>query len=296
MLKVQNCNISELIPRLGGMFCGEKLLVGFLLKLRGTLIDPATFTKTALDQLIREDKLIGMLEFYNVENNDQEPDTQTSVRKEVIETIPGTKGYNFTFNKGNCFQNELQKLHGSDSYEFIPVFDDGSALFAQTKDGKLKGFDCRLFVGIKQLQTSADVAGSILRVYITPNAMSYWQGASGTFESDEFSFKEITPVAGLRIELGALAAAQTTTTAKITNLCSDTIVSGLTTPANWKMSRNGALEAVTAVAESNGNYTFTHAALVAGQEISFQTMVSGYPVYVLDTSYFAGKSIETEVA
>lgn len=291
------CNTTELIPRLGGLFCAEKLLVGFILKRKGFSIDPDAFIKSELDNLIKQDKLVGTVKFFTVENNNQEADYATSVRKERRKTISGTKGYRFTFDKGSCFQNEIDKLDGSQNYEFIPVFEDGSALFAVLQDGKIKGFDCNLFTGIREVQTTADVAGSILEVDIVPDAMYYWQKSSALYKSDDFSFSEIMPVAGLNIKLPILVAAATSTTAKVTNLCSDAVVSGLTTLTNWKLERNGVLEPFTgSITEVNGNYTFTHAALVAGDKIRIMTQVSGYPVYVLDTSYYAGVSNMVTVA
>ncbi|ALR29766.1 hypothetical protein ATE47_04175 [Chryseobacterium sp. IHB B 17019] len=296
MLTKLNCNTAEMTPRLGDLFCGEKQIVGFILKKRGFTIDPATFDKEALDLLYKEDKIIGMIEFFTVEDNDQDAGTATSSRNEMIETMPGTKGYNFIFNNGSCFQNQIQLLHGSKSYEFIPVFDDGSALWAETADGRIKGFDANLFTGVKKYQTSADVAGSTLRVYITPSAMSYWQGAAYNYIGSDFRFNELTPTTGLTITVPILTAAATTTAVSIKTLCSGAPVAGLTTVANWKMRRNDVLEAVTAVVNSgNENYTFTHAALVAGDEISFEINVTGYPVYVLDTNYYAGKSNVVEV-
>lgn len=296
MLTIQNCASSN-IPRLGGLLCGEKLMIGFYLKKRGFLIDPETFDKAALDQLIQEDKLIGMIEFFSVEDADQDAGTATSSRNEVIQTMPGTKGYTFTFNNGSCYQNQLQLLNGRKDYEFIPVFEDGSALFAVTKDGQLKGFDCNLYTGVKQYQISSDVAGSTLMVYITPNAMKFWQGNAYTYESDDFSFDEITPVAGLNIKLPVLVSGATSTTVTITHLCSGATVSGLTTASNWKLERNGVLEAITGtVTEVAGVYTFNHSALVAGDKIRILTSVLGYPVYALDTNYYAGASNIEEVA
>ena len=115
MLKQSFCGSAEMIARLGGAFCGEKLVTGFALLDRRVEIDPATFNKTALDKIIQEDKFIGKISFFNVEDNDQEADYNTSVRKERSRSIPGTKGYRFTFDKGSSFQNELAKLDNSDN-------------------------------------------------------------------------------------------------------------------------------------------------------------------------------------
>lgn len=296
-MKKLSCLLSEFIPRIGGSYCPSKPLVSFMLKRKGFNIEPSTFDKEALDLLIAQDKLIGPFEFFSVEDNDQEADFATSVNKTRTQTIPGTKGFRFMFNKGNCFQNEINKLDNSTNYEFIPIFQDGGALFSVNSDGTVKGFDANLFVMVFKVQTSADVAGSTLEIDITPKGMGAWQGASGMYEGVEFGFDEINAVAGLNIQLPILVAGATTTVATITELCADANVSGLTSIANWKMERNGVLENVTGtITEVNGKYTFTHAALVVADKIRFLTQVAGYPVYPLDTAYYAGASeIETVV-
>lgn len=296
-MKKLSCLLSEFIPRIGGSYCPSKPLVRFILKRKGFSIDPLTFDKEALNLLIAQDKIVGPFDFFSVEDNDQEADFATSVNKTRTQTIPGTKGFRFMFNKGNCFQNEINKLDNSSNYEFVPIFQDGGALWAVNSDGTVKGFDANLFVMVFKVQTSADVAGSTLEIDITPKGMGAWQGGSGMYEGVEFGFDEINPVAGLNIELPILTAGATTTTVKITELCADSAVSGLTSIANWKMERNGVLENVTGtITEVNGKYTFTHGALVANDKVRFMTMSAGYPVYVLDTNYYSGSSaIETVV-
>ena len=296
-MKKLSCLLSEFIPRIGGSYCPSKPLVRFILKRKGFSIDPLTFDKEALNLLIAQDKIVGPFDFFSVEDNDQEADFATSVNKTRTQTVPGTKGFRFMFNKGNCFQNEINKLDNSSNYEFVPIFQDGGALWAVNSDGTVKGFDANLFVMVFKVQTSADVAGSTLEIDITPKGMGAWQGGSGMYEGVEFGFDEINPVAGLNIELPILTAGATTTTVKITELCADSAVSGLTSIANWKMERNGVLENVTGtITEVNGKYTFTHGALVANDKVRFMTMSAGYPVYVLDTNYYSGSSaIETVV-
>ena len=127
--------------------------------------------------------------------------------------------------------------------------------------------------------------------------MKYWQGHSAIVESSEIDFNDLNPITGVSVDITTpLIAAATSTKVLVTNQCANSRVTGLTIPANWKLRRNGALEAVTAVTELNGEYTFTHAALVANQEVSFEINEAGYPVYVLDTDYYAGKSITEKVS
>lgn len=292
MLKQSFCGSAEMIARLGGAFCGEKLVTGFALLDRRVEIDPATFNKTALDRIIQEDKFIGKISFFNVEDNDQEADYNTSVRKERSRSIPGTKGYRFTFDKGSSFQNELAKLDNSDNYSFVPIFEDGSALFAIKANGKLMGFACKLFVGVKKLKTTSEVSGSTLEVDILPDAMIYWQKSENVFESDEFSFNEINPIIKLAVSTGVLTNTATTTKVKVTEAFSNANVTGLTDAAKWKIEVDGTLGNITNVAydASAQEYTLTHSALATGKKVRFITSDNGLRVISLDTNYYTGES------
>ena len=292
MLLQNTCNVSLMTPKLGGLFCDEKAVVGFLLKRRGYEIYPATFNKTALDTLVQEEKLIGSISFFNAEDNDEEASYSTSITGERTKIRDGIKRYRFMFDKGSCFQNELNKLDNSSDWEFIPVFEDGKALFAVKKDGKLIGFDAKLFTGTRKLKLTDEMAGPSLEVEIQRTGMTYWQNSSGVYESDEFGFNELSPVAGLNITLGVLTAGATTTVVTVTNLCSDSVVTGLTTATAWKMNRNGELETVT-VASFNPvtqKYTLSHNPLDADDQISFLTSKNGINVVAVDTNYYSGVS------
>lgn len=292
MLKQSFCGSAEMIARLGGAFCGEKLVTGFALLDRRVEIDPATFNKTALDKIIQEDKFIGKISFFNVEDNDQEADYNTSVRKERSRSIPGTKGYRFTFDKGSSFQNELAKLDNSDNYSFVPIFEDGSALFAIKANGKLMGFACKLFVGVKKLKTTSEVSGSTLEVDILPDAMIYWQKSENVFESNEFSFNEINPIIKLAVSTGVLTNTATTTKVKVTEAFSNANVTGLTDAAKWKIEEDGVIGNITNVAydASAQEYTLTHSALATGKKVRFITSDNGLRVISLDTNYYTGES------
>ena len=296
MLLQNTCNVSLMTPKLGGLFCDEKAVVGFLLKRRGFEIDPATFNKTALDTLVQEEKLIGSISFFNAEDNDEEASYSTSITGERTKIRDGIKRYRFMFDKGSCFQNELNKLDNSSDWEFIPVFEDGKAIFAVKKDGKLIGFDAKLFTGTRKLKLTDEMAGPSLEVEIQRTGMTYWQNSSGVYESEEFEFNEISPVAGLNITFGVLTAGATTTVLSVTNLCSDSVVTGLTSANNWKMSRNGKLETVSAVSFDTKNYTLTHKALVANDKVSFLTSENGINVVAVDTNYYSGVSDTKTVA
>ena len=142
------------------------------------------------------------------------------------------------------------------------------------------------------------MAGPSLEVEIQRTGMTYWQNSSGVYESEEFEFNEISPVAGLNITFGVLTAGATTTVVSVTNLCSDSVVTGLTTATAWKMNRNGALETVSAVSFDTvtQKYTLTHTALVANDKVSFLTSENGINVVAVDTNYYSGVSDTKTVA
>ena len=292
MLLQNTCNVSLMTPKLGGLFCDEKAVVGFLLKRRGYEIDPATFNKTALDRLVQEEKLIGSISFFNAEDNDEEASYSTSITGERTKIRDGIKRYRFMFDKGSCFQNELNKLDNSSDWEFIPVFEDGKALFAVKKDGKLIGFDAKLYTGTRKLKLTDEMAGPSLEVEIQRTGMTYWQNSSGVYESDEFGFNELSPVAGLNITFGVLTIPSTDTVVSVTNLCSDSVVTGLNNTNYWKMNRNGTLETVSAVSFDTvtQKYTLTHTELCFGDKVSFLTSKNGMNVVAVDTNYYSGVS------
>ena len=298
MLLQNTCNVSLMTPKLGGLFCDEKAVVGFLLKRRGFEIDPGTFNKTALDTLVQEEKLIGSISFFNAEDNDEEASYSTSITGERTKIRDGIKRYRFMFDKGSCFQNELNKLDNSSDWEFIPVFEDGKALFAVKKDGKLIGFDAKLFTGTRKLKLTDEMAGPSLEVEIQRTGMTYWQNSSGVYESDEFGFNELSPVAGLNITFGVLTAGATTTVVTVKNLCSDSVVTGLTNANSWKMNINGVLRPILSVSFNPGTqkYTLTHPALVANDKVSFLTSENGINVVAVDTNYYSGVSDTKTVA
>lgn len=296
-LIIKKCSVSDMTARLGGLFCDDEQVYAFLLVDRSVRFDPATFTKTILDDFIQKDKIIGAVKFFSAEDIDVDPTYTDSSTGESTKQNDGIKKWNFMFNKGNCFQNQLQKLDKSERYAFMPIFKDGSLLGQLMKDGRIKGFNAKTFTGIKKIKTTAEGGGSTLRVDLLPDAMKYWQGQSAVVESDEVDFNDLNPVTGVSIDiLSPLTAGATTTKVKVTNMCADSPVTGLNTPGKWMLSRNGTLEAITAVAELNGVYTFTHAALASNDKVFFVIYDAGYPVYVLDTDYYAGQSIEEKVA
>ncbi|AZB01290.1 hypothetical protein EG359_17450 [Chryseobacterium joostei] len=297
MLKIKKCSVADMVARVGGLFCDEEQITGIILADRKVRFDPSTFTKTILDDFIQKDSIIGTLKFFSAEDADVDPTFTDSPIGESTKQNLGIKKWNLTFNKGNCFQNELQKLDKSERYSIFLVFTDGSILGQYMNDGKIKGFNVRLFTGIKKVKTAAEGGGSTLRVDLMADAMKYWQGKSALVESEEIDFTELNPVAGVSVDIvSPLIAAGTKTKVRVSNMCANSPVTGLTAPLNWKLKRNGSLESITAISEINGEYEFTHAALLANDKVSFEINEGGYPVYILDTDYYAGKSIEEKVS
>ncbi|MDP9954694.1 hypothetical protein J2X97_000331 [Epilithonimonas hungarica] len=292
MLKRLNCAAALLLPLLGGLFCGTKMMVGFALLQRGVEIDPTAFGKDQLDELVASGELIPTLKYYNGENNNQEADYATSTRKERSKRVEGVKGWTFVFDKSNCFQNELNKLDNSDWYTIVPILEDGSGVFNVKSNGKLTGFDAKLFVGIYDIPLTADVTGANVQVDLTPDGTARWQSSADVFMPDEFRFDEITPVAGLRIELDPIVDGATSITATITGLCSGNSIVGLTDMANWKIGKDGVLSAPSAIAynATTKKYSFTTTAVDAGTEVQLLTSADGNPVYVKDTAYYSGQS------
>jgi hypothetical protein len=296
MLKLVKCDTAGLTARLGGIFCAEKQVLGMILIERSVRLDPATLTKTVFDDLIQKDQVIGTIKNHTVEDaNTDRGFTDLPTGKRIAST-PGLKKWNATFYKGGRWQNELYKLDGSERYAVIFVFADGSILVQQLKDGMIKGFDLTMYVGIKNLMTGAEAVGSTLMMDLEPSAMVAWQSSSANYTSDDIDFLEMQPIAEVNIIVPVLTAGQTSTTVQITQSGSEAPMIGLDNKINWKMVRNGVSEAVTNLTAVAGAYTFTHAALVANDDIYFKTEVAGYPVYVLGSGYFIGKSVPKKVA
>lgn len=283
MLKIKTCAELALNVNLGGMFCADKRVVGFYLLRKGIKIPLATFDSEALDDLIKERNLIGMISYFNVDNNDQEADYATSVDKQRFKTIEGVKGFTFTIAKGSCFQNEISKLDNTDAYQFIIAFEDGSLGMATDGKGNGFGFDARIFLGIKQVQTTADVAGTVLNIDILPSGMRYWQSQSITVASDEVDFTQVQPIEGVTMLNGAMVTAGTSLKVTVTGACSGAPITGLSTAANWRVYK-GSAELTPSAVTANGNvYTLTITAVATGDKIT-----SGFvdSVYALDNAYY----------
>lgn len=287
------CNVSQLTARLGGLFCDDERIVKINLYDRGVKRDMATFNKSALDTLIGQDKFIGALEFFSEEDNYGDPSYTESVAGDRYKNNDGSVRFSFMFmRKGNCFHNQLYKLDRTENYSITFVTESGKELCKLTKDGKLAGFDCNLFVDNKKLKFGAEGGGSNLLVDILSYELKDWNQRAIMVEADDFDFREINPITQVAISYSAIPGVTTTTKLIVTSACSNAEVSGLTTAANWKMVVNGVKTAVTSVSAVNGTYTIVHPTTVLGQKIKFVLDVAGYPVYPLDTNYYVGESLE----
>lgn len=297
MLIANYCPTTEMMPLLGGKFCGTKRMSGFFLFERGVSFAPS-FTKEDLDELVQQGKAVGFISPDSLADNNADAtfsETNTLVRNQ---TKSGRKGWTFSFYKSNCFQNELNKLNNSENWAIAPVLEDGSIVLWKSKNGNFFPFNAKTFVSIyNQPILGGEDAGSTIEIDLV-GSLDQWQNNGQTVAATDFEWNEVNPVAGLNIEVPVLVASATTTVVTIKNLCSSATVSGLTTPAKWKMYRNGVSESVSAVAENvaNQTYTFTHAALVAADKIYFSTEEDGLPIYVLDSAYYTGQSATQIVA
>ena len=292
MLTQVKCNVSELTARLGGFFCDEERIVKLNFYKRGVKRDPATFDKTALDTLISQDKFIGALEFFSEEDNYGDPSYTESAAGDRYKNNDGSVRFKFNFmRKGNCFHKQLHRLDRSENYSITFVTESGKELCKLTKDGKYAGFDCNLFVDNKKLKFGAEGGGSTLMVDILSYELKDWNSKAILVEASDFDFKEINPITEVNIEVPNLTAATTTTVVKVTTACSNAEVAGLTTAANWKLIVDGVKHPISSISAVNGTYTLTHTIIGLGQKIQFLLEAAGYPVYVLDTNYYAGKSV-----
>lgn len=292
-MKRINCSASELLPLLGGLHCKAGLLLGFALLRRDVTINVDTFNKEALDDLIAAGQFIGVVNYSNAEDNNQDPQYSTTTLQERSQNISGIKGWRFIFSKGNCFQNELNKLNNSEMWSIIPVLESGKWVMDLRADGTARGFDANLFVGMYNAPLTADVAGSTLEVDLTYTGSQRWQSNAAVLEPVDFEGDQVNPLAGLNIEIvNPLVAAETTTAIKVSGLCSGANVTGLIDATNWKAVVDGAEVAVTVAAynPSTSEYTLTHPALVAGESVYFKTSKNGSDIYVLDSNYYSGRS------
>lgn len=296
MLTLVKCNLTGLTARLGGLFCVDKRVIGMVLVERGIKFDPATLTKSVFDEYIQRDQVIGTIKFQEVVDANVERAFKTiDVTGEDIPTTMGLKKWTATFYKGGRWQNELHKLEGSKRYSALFIFSDGSFLVKQLKDGMARGYDITLFNGIRNLTVGTDPAAITLMINLEPYEMEGWQGSSAEYISSDIDFVEMAPIEEVVINVPILTAGATTTKVQINRAGTDSPALGLVSKDNWKMYRNGVPEAITALNQLGEDYTFTHAALVTNDEISFRTEMTGHPVYILSSAYFVGKSLPKKV-
>lgn len=295
MFTLVKCDLSALTARLGGIWCAEKRVTGMILLDRSIRIDPATFTSADLDELIQQDLVIGTIKLQKVEDaNTDRTFTDLTAGKRIPATL-GLKKWVATFYKGGRWQNEMDKLDNSERYSVVFVFEDGSILVKQLKDGTFKGYDLTLFTGIKNLFTGDEAAGSTLMMDLEPYEMKAWQSASAEYMPDDIDFNELAPIEEVSLIVPVLTAGATSTVIDIERAGASSPAIGLTDKLKWKMYRNGVAEVITNLSSVAGKYTFTHAALVAGDKITFQTESAGYPIYPIGSSYFIGASDEKTV-
>lgn len=296
MFTAIKCNTATAMALLGGKKCDIGKMMGFALWEEGTIINPA-FGKSNLDTIIQEGRFIGAIMPDTSENNDTDQTFSETILKVRTQQDPGRKGFAFNFKQPPCYHNELMKLNGSTNWQITPILDNGAIYGWMDNDGNIRPFDAKIFVGLYKLPImGVEDSGTRVEVDLMPKGLKNWQNKGFAAENSEIDFTEVNPVAGINITLPILTAGQTTTSVKVSNICSDASIKGLTDPASWKIERNGVLENVTAVSVTAEGYTFTHAAYKAGDKIRFVTDKNGMKVIALDTNYYSGESMIKTVA
>lgn len=291
------CDQKEALALLGGLFCNIGKMVGVAFWSKNTEFT-SNFGKTDLDTIIQNSGFIGGLFPDAIENNDTDATYKESIMKIRSQVDLGRKGFNLTFEKSPCFHNELNKLNNSEDYGFTPIMDDGSLFAYKTSTGTRKPFPAKLFVGTFKLPIQGvEDKGTIMGVDLLPKALDNWQNNGVIISNDEIDFREVNPVAGLNIVVPILTAGATTTSIKVTNLCSSAPVLGLTEASNWKVRTNGVMSSPSAISydANTQEYKLTHAALVANDKVAFVTSKNGRNIYIVDTNYYSGASMEKTV-
>lgn len=305
MFVENSCTQKELLPLLGGKFCGSKILTGFNFISRGTKIDPETFGKTELDELVQNGQFLGYLSFDQGEDNNADPSYSETTQNKRVQKIRGRKGWVTTFEKSVCFDNQIDKLNNSQSWAVIPVLEDGSAVFKKNTDGTIEGFDCRLFHSIYNLPLTADVTGSMLEIDLEETAD--WQALKGLYSPDDFSFREIEPVAGVSIEIdetsfvsGQLAIGFE---ADVNYLCSSDAIVGIEDDLSiWLAVVNGSgigIQSINVAVEDPTKFTFrlqTATPLLSGDKVSIELNDGINTIVPVDTAYITGSSQTATVA
>lgn len=296
MFTTYKCSNKDAVAFLGGANCNIPRMTGFALWAKGTTF-PTAFGKTDLDNLIKAESFIGSIMADGIENNDAEATYSESLMKIRSQTDRGRKGWNFTFRKSPCFHSELNKLNNSENWAFTPILEDGSIMVYRGKDGVLRPFPVKIFVGMYMLPImGVEESGTVVGIDLMPNALNNMQENGVVLENSEIDFSEIEPVAALNIEIVyALTSASTSIQVKANGKCSDVSVLGLTNAQYWKLVEvtDDKVTNITAVSYNAANkvYTLTFTADIAENKV-YQVKLSenGSDVVIVGNNAYAGES------
>jgi len=295
MFVENSCNQKALLPLLGGKNCSLGILKGFHLFDRSVRIDPSNFSKTDLDELVQNGQSLGFLEFDQAEDNNADPTYSETVQNKRVMKIRGRKGWSLTFEKGVCFDNEMDKLNNSQSWSVVPIFEDGKAVFKKNDDGTIKGFDCRTFHETYNLPLTGDVTGTMLMIDIEETVE--WQSEKGLYTPDDFNFTELEPVAGASIEIQEPLTAGSDVVADVQYLCSSSEIIGIDDTSIWNAVVNGVGVTVNSIVADETNLTFTLATpLVATDVVELEINDGVNTIVAIDTMYITGISQKITVA
>lgn len=259
-----------------------------------------TLNQTYVQQLQSEGKLIILKGAKTFTDNSSE---------DIIETLEdGTKQvatlglYEFalSFINGLAFHSALHSLNSFGSYNVLFVDRDGNILGTKASSGELKGFSVGMIQAMK-LSFPTDAVGQkeglgfqltnrmeldTNYVYIAQNQLgSYYPQNEDGINEVVLSFDSVPADLGTTIVVNAKMKQN-----------QGVFVGALTT--NFLITRDGVTESQTVVESPEGTYTFTVAALAAGEVITVQLYNSSNnkPIITLDSDLYQSKEISVSVA
>jgi hypothetical protein len=228
--------------------------------------------------------------------------------EDIIETLEdGTKQvatlgmYEFalTFINGLAFHAALHSLNSFGSYNVLFVDRDGNILGTKASSGALRGFSVGMLQAMKlsfptdsvgqkeglafQLTTRSELDSNY--VYISQNQLgSYYPQNEDGINEVVLSFDSIP------------SDTDTTIVVKAKMKQNQGVFVGALT-GDFLIQRDGVTESQTVVESPDGTYTFTVAALAAGEVITVQLYNSSNnkPIIAVDSDLYQSKSISTTV-
>lgn len=258
-----------------------------ILTRKGYVIPKATdFTLAFLRTEVQKGNLIPLMEASSFEDLSAEDTFSTNAAGVERLNLKGLPKYKFMFEEGHEFYRQMSKMTSFKSKGAILIDDSGRWLFGVNSDGD--------YIGLTIGQVNAELrktkvqGGDAESKSITMQFLDRLQLDLnyGIVERDSIGFtpSEVPAVNGVNIEFSAIPADTDLTSVVTVVLSSDnaSIVEGLLA-ANFVFQVDGVTEVPSGVVESPaGTYTFTHAALSAGDILTVDTISGNYDITILD--------------